>query len=30
LEKCPPCRYTKYNELLDYLSDKVRPHKNFL
>jgi MoaA/NifB/PqqE/SkfB family radical SAM enzyme len=30
LEKCPPCRYTKYNELLDYLSDKIRPHKNFL
>lgn len=30
IEKCPPCRYTKYNELLDYLSDKRRPHKNFL
>lgn len=30
LEKCPPCRYTKYNELLDYLGDKLRPHKNFL
>lgn len=30
IEKCPPCRYTKYNELLDYLSDKMRPHKNFL
>ena len=30
LEKCPPCRYTKYNELLDYLDDDIRPHKNFL
>lgn len=30
VEKCPPCRYTKYNELLDYLSDKERAHKNFL
>lgn len=30
LEKCPPCRYTKYNELLDYLNDEMRPHKNFL
>lgn len=30
LEKCPPCRYNKYNELLDYLSDGTRPHKNFL
>ena len=30
LERCPPCRYTKYNELLDYLSDETRPHKNFL
>lgn len=30
LEKCPPCRYIKYNEILDYLSDKERAHKNFL
>jgi len=30
LAKCPPCRYNKYNELLDYLSDTMRPHKNFL
>ncbi len=30
IEKCPPCRYTKYNELLDYLSDETRAHKNFL
>ena len=30
LDKCPPCRYNKYNELLDYLADKERPHKNFL
>ena len=30
LNKCPPCRYNKYNELLDYLSDETKPHKNFL
>lgn len=30
LNTCPPCRYNKYNELLDYLGDKVRPHQNFL
>lgn len=30
INKCPPCRYNKYNELLDYLADKERPHKNFL
>lgn len=30
LEKCPPCRYNEYNELLDYLSNKERFHKNFL
>lgn len=30
LEKCPPCRYTKYNEILDYLDDKERAHKDFL
>lgn len=30
LNSCPPCRYNKYNELLDYLGDKIRPHKNFL
>jgi len=30
VDKCPPCRYNKYNELLDYLSDKIKPHKNFL
>lgn len=30
LDRCPPCRYNKYNELLDYLAKKDRPHKNFL
>ncbi len=30
LDMCPPCRYNKYNEILDYLADKERPHKNFL
>lgn len=30
LNYCPPCRYNKYNELLDYLASKDRPHKNFL
>ena len=30
LDKCPPCRYNKYNELLDYLNDESRPHKYFL
>ncbi|MDD4979709.1 MAG: radical SAM protein [Candidatus Omnitrophica bacterium] len=30
LNYCPPCRYNKYNELLDYLANKERPHKNFL
>lgn len=30
VNKCPPCRYSKYNELLEYLMDKERPHKNFL
>jgi sulfatase maturation enzyme AslB (radical SAM superfamily) len=30
LDRCPPCRYNKYNELLDYLSDRTQPHKNFL
>ena len=28
--KCPPCRYYKYNETLDYLIDKERLHENFL
>lgn len=30
LDNCPPCRYNQYNKLLNYLSDKIRPHKNFL
>lgn len=30
VSKCPPCRYNKYNEVLGYLEDKDRPHKNFL
>ncbi|MBI5050223.1 MAG: radical SAM protein [Nitrospirae bacterium] len=30
LSECPPCRYNKYNEILDYLTDNERPHKNFL
>jgi sulfatase maturation enzyme AslB (radical SAM superfamily) len=30
LNRCPPCRYNKYNELLDYLASSSRPHKNFL
>lgn len=30
LDKCPPCRYNKYNELMDYLADKDKIHANFL
>ena len=30
LDRCPPCRYNKYNELLYYLAGSDRPHKNFL
>ncbi len=30
LGKCPPCRYNRYNEILDYLADRDRLHKNFL
>ena len=30
LDRCPPCRYNKYNELLYYLASSERPHKNFL
>jgi radical SAM protein with 4Fe4S-binding SPASM domain len=30
LDECLPCRYNKYNEILDYLADTERPHKNFL
>lgn len=30
LDRCLPCRYNKYNELLYYLASKERPHKNFL
>ena len=30
LNECLPCRYNKYNEILDYLADPEKPHKNFL
>ena len=30
VEKCPPCRYNQYNEIIDYLSDRDGRHKNFL
>lgn len=30
INKCPPCRYNKYNEILDYLADKNRLHSEFL
>lgn len=30
LSDCLPCRYNKYNEILDYLADSDRAHKNFL
>lgn len=30
LKECLPCRYNKYNEILDYLADSEKPHKNFL
>ncbi len=30
VSNCPPCKYDKYNEILDYLNDKERRHKNFL
>ncbi|MEW6075462.1 MAG: radical SAM protein [Candidatus Omnitrophota bacterium] len=30
LNRCPPCRYNKYNEILDYLASENKPHKNFL
>ena len=29
INRCPPCRYKKYNEIMDYLSSERR-HKNFL
>ncbi|MBF0343560.1 MAG: radical SAM protein [Nitrospirae bacterium] len=30
INKCPPCRYTKYNEILEYLADKDNFHSEFL
>jgi MoaA/NifB/PqqE/SkfB family radical SAM enzyme len=30
LKQCPPCRYTKYNEILCYLNDDRPKHANFL
>ncbi len=27
---CPPCRYNKYNEILDFLADKTNLHSEFL
>lgn len=27
---CPPCRYNKYNEILEYLADKEKIHTEFL
>lgn len=29
ISRCPPCRYKKYNEIMDYLSSE-RGHENFL
>ena len=29
LSRCPPCRYKKYNEIMEYLSSERR-HQNFL
>ena len=28
--KCPPCRYNRYNEILDYMLSKDKPHAEFL
>lgn len=30
INKCPPCRYNKYNEILDYLADPRKIHSDFL
>jgi len=30
ISKCPPCRYNKYNEVLEYLSEEDRIHREFL
>ncbi|OGL51663.1 MAG: hypothetical protein A3C43_09455 [Candidatus Schekmanbacteria bacterium RIFCSPHIGHO2_02_FULL_38_11] len=30
LSQCPPCRYNKYNEILDYLADEEMLHSEFL
>lgn len=30
LDECPPCRYTKYNEILSYLKSSNKKHVNFL
>ncbi len=29
-DKCPPCRYNKYNEILAYVADKEKMHTEFL
>jgi len=30
LNRCPPCRYEKYNEILDYMACEEKPHTEFL
>jgi len=30
ISKCPPCRYNKYNEIMDYLADNDDQHSEFL
>ncbi len=30
INKCPACRYSVYNEVLNYLADRDRPHADFL
>lgn len=30
VNQCPPCRYSKYNEILEYIADKEKPHTEFL
>lgn len=30
IANCPPCRYNKYNEILEYMLGKNKPHADFL
>jgi cyclic pyranopterin phosphate synthase len=30
ITKCPPCRYNRYNEVLEYMLGKNKPHADFL